>query len=271
MDQPDVGTQRSGLLCLPGELSPELRNIIYDYCSKNAGIVMRYRPNEQHTAVSHRSLMQTTRQLRQEFRPIYMRQTRNIVYLSPESGDYIRTYYITASSGPQEPHQGDLTIVVPEELTMQQFNMVSLFVVLMGSPDLRFRFKVTQVNVHRRISDTHLHGGIEYFNRFLKNFRLESDINWRYMFLDAFSGVGISIRSVYPTCRLSFHIQSQMMTKWGPLIEKLWMFIGQRQKKEMCQEQKGGQIVLRTSVMLRVCKKEDIMGYTFMSISGSSV
>ncbi|CBY01458.1 hypothetical protein IAQ61_003286 [Plenodomus lingam] len=261
-------TCRSRLSSLPGEL----RNKIYEYCVEDDIIPLRRRPNEQHSAGAYRSLTQTNRQIRDEFRPMYMKHTAISISLSPDNSNYIDTFLIRPSKGIQKPYHGDLTIKVPDEIHFQRYNFFCLLLALTGSPALLFRFELTllasQLYSNRPYHPYHVYGCIDWINRFLRNFAFASDLNWRYMMLEAVGAVGVTVVSHYPQSHMKLYLHPHMVTKWKPVLKQFWIFIGQRDFHSSLCFRTGLRTVMKTAAMLRVRRRNAAGQYVYMSVSG---
>ncbi|KAI4910855.1 hypothetical protein J4E90_007111 [Alternaria incomplexa] len=107
----------SPLLKLPGEL----RNRIYNYAQEPRDVHLTRKPTQQHeqTNKTHRQffgLTQVCRQLRSEYLPMYMAQTK-VHIQCVDSLLYINTFILPTGTDPKQA-RGDLTVQLPGQLSM---------------------------------------------------------------------------------------------------------------------------------------------------------
>jgi hypothetical protein len=95
---------------------PELRNTIYGFCA-NGDKVSMSRGATSYSRLACLGLTQVCREIRKEFRPIFLESTPALLEDPSELCSYIETFYPTADAQVLKGYQGDITIrISPRQL-----------------------------------------------------------------------------------------------------------------------------------------------------------
>ncbi|KAH7082871.1 hypothetical protein BKA63DRAFT_561065 [Paraphoma chrysanthemicola] len=199
IDRLPASRPKNSLLSLPGEL----RNKIYALCVEERRIKLRKDYWGSRQAGFFRSLTQVCRQLREEFRALYLQATTFEMRLCGQHEDYFRTFYSSTNTEYMKQHRGNVVLRHSYDSMYRVPIHASIGHVLhlaASSPNLNCKIDCI------KIEDGRLETSIAQLNSFLACIKDEFDPTWRNLVFTAINKVQFYSNGTF--CKLTFLIQT---------------------------------------------------------------
>jgi hypothetical protein len=123
----------------------ELRNRIYTYCHEDGQVRIDRASEGVQQTIGFRGLTQASRQLRQEFRPLYLEQTSFALRWPHLIDKYLSAFYPETELDIMANYRGEVIIPVVEsaiEPKVLSVDIAPVFCMVVHSPGLHLRFKL---------------------------------------------------------------------------------------------------------------------------------
>jgi hypothetical protein len=201
----------------------ELRNKVYEYCIEPEPIFVSYHPQSStQQAGSLRSLTQVCRQIRTEFRPLYMEQT-SFRFRSPQyCAEYIDAFYPVSESWFSDQWKGNITVLVPAHTFGNRVYLDNIGVVMhfaAMSPAVRIRFE------HDEAAEHHSATLIVQLNDLIDCAQGENNPEWCDLVTSTLTGVIFALKGAEDRPWSLFHFimdQEHDAMRWERHILRWW-------------------------------------------------
>ncbi|KAI8931083.1 hypothetical protein NX059_012094 [Plenodomus lindquistii] len=207
-----AGEQDNLLLKLPGEL----RNRIYDFCSEGRVVKLYRSGTKRGNRNSYHALTQVNRQLRHEFRPLYLERTS--VQICHGSGD--PKCYIEDMFNPRAPlttrddHPGNLIFPINHDGPFANENPAEVFKIALCYPKVQLRFQASMD------APDHFPVGIQQLNSLVQAVSSGSSPRMKAMMAEAVREVKLRVCS--PFIKVGFVMTHEMADKYKSALRTWW-------------------------------------------------
>ncbi|KAH7093427.1 hypothetical protein FB567DRAFT_609921 [Paraphoma chrysanthemicola] len=234
VDRLPASRPKNSLLSLPGvvrapvaayppeqdlpDIATELRNKIYALCVEERHIKLRQDYCGSRQAGFFRSLTQACRQLRKEFRTLYLQVTIFEMRLDSEHEDYFRTFYPSTNAGNMKQHR-DNDVLKHSYDGMYRVPIYAriehVLHLAAGSPNINCRLECIKLENGR------LETSISQLNSFLACIKDEFDPTWRNLVFAAINKVQFYSYGTF--CKIVFLLHTfEVLKAYRKIIYTWW-------------------------------------------------